>query len=218
MNKNRDQYFKESYQHSCDTWTHLPLVSILLSYAPQEQESVCLDIGCGHSDFPQALMRTGHFVIGIDIADEPIEKQNAETKAEGLGTQGRFLQARIGSLPFSKESFDFISDVQSFHYLHENEWQDYVDEVSSLLKEGGLYLNVSLSKKTKRFYGHEPRKLARNFFTQFGVRHYFFTKRKIAEIFSHNFEVLNQEEHVFSSFSDPADSITLLFSLMKKKA
>ncbi len=210
------QYFKESYQQGSDIWTEIPLLPVFLKSIPQKTGVLALDIGSGMSEVPEALMRKNIFCIGVDYIEESVEKQNKKLKKEGLQNRGRFICAEIGKLPFSEQSFDLIYDIQTFQHINKVKRENYQKELLSLLKEGGYYLNVSLSKNTKSLYGQSPKKSTSDHFTQFGAPHYFFTNQDIKNIFSQNFQIINQQEHSFPSLSDPQEEITLLFSLMKK--
>ncbi len=216
MEKKRYTYFKESYQRGSDIWSEIPLVAAVLNNLPKEQELCCLDIGCGMSDVPEALMRRGFYCIGIDEVSEAIEKQKRKLRREGLEQKGRFLTANLKKLPFKEKSFDMIFDIQTFQYLNEKEWENYKNEMKKVLKENGYYLNVSLSKNTKRLYGREMKKGGKPSLMEFGIPCFAFCKDDIQNIFGKDMEIIKQEEHSFPSLSDPQEEITLLFSLMKK--
>lgn len=209
-------YFKDSYQRSSDIWSYIPHLEKTLYFTPNKK-SICLDIGSGRSEFPILLAEKGHEVIAIDFISDVINTQNKEVQKRGLQKNLRYITADATKIPFPDESFDFISDIECFQYLSPKEYGSYIHEVRRLLRDESYYLQVSLSKKTARIYGHEPRKSDLGYFKQFGVKHHFFTKKKIKDLFENYFEILHQEEQSFNLPSDPKDSVTLIFSVMKKK-
>lgn len=78
------------------------LTSTMASYipSPKQDESVCLDLGCGSGEYRQALEGVGYNWIGCDYSNE---------KAPIL--------ADAHSLPFADKSFDFVVSLAVLEHL-----------------------------------------------------------------------------------------------------
>jgi ubiquinone/menaquinone biosynthesis C-methylase UbiE len=121
------------------------------------------------------------------------------------------------SIPFVDKGFHMITDVGTFQHLTKDLWPAYLSEITRVVKDHGYYINVSLSKQTRRFYGWNPQTDNENTYTKFGVHYHFFENEDIQEIFGDHFIILNQKVEHYSSQSDPADDVALVFTLMQKK-
>ena len=101
--------------------------------------------------------------------------------------------------------------------MTQEDWPQYVSEITRVLKSEGYFLNVVLSRETTSFYGWSPKHAENGSFEKFGVRYYFFTPDEIERLVTDTFQIVKQETAHFPSKSDPGDDIVLLFSLLQKK-
>lgn len=212
------QYFQFAYQTGSDIWTHIPYrftaEKMLPALAP---DALVLDIGAGRGLWTLKLVELGYRVLGIDYIESMVEKVNQRIKEEGISDRARFMVANALEIPFVDGGFDMATDVGTLQHITSDKWQQYISEVSRVLKNNGYYLNISLSKKTQNFLGWNPQSSSDSDFSKFGVHYHFFHEREIEQIFSEKFEIIDQQFETYDSQSDPGDDIVLVFTLMQKK-
>jgi 2-polyprenyl-3-methyl-5-hydroxy-6-metoxy-1,4-benzoquinol methylase len=68
-----------------------------------------LDVGCGSGQLALMAARDGLDVVGVDIAEDWIERAQVRAKAEKL--QARFEQADAEALPFEIGTFDAVASL-----------------------------------------------------------------------------------------------------------
>lgn len=120
-----------------------------------------LDIGSSGSSLPFELASMGYQVIGIDLRGYPLEHPNLQ-----------FITGNIFYMPFSSDSFDFISAISTIEHLGIPTWssvpvsskedKEGIDEVYRCLKPGGyLYLTVPFGVRSitwQRIYDYKSLK------------------------------------------------------------
>ena len=123
--------------------SHGPVTNWALSFLNTEGVTQILDIGCGGgatigrlSDMaPQAK------ITGVDYS--PVSVQESKEYNEQLVSQGRaeVVEASVENLPFSDDTFDRITTVESFYF-----WPDPAEnlkEVRRVLKPGGHFFLIA---------------------------------------------------------------------------
>ena len=97
----------------------------------------CIDFGCGHGNFGQALIECGaRSVLGLDFGDASIAF--AKKASEMLGVKAaQYKVASVYNSGEDSDSFDFAIQNGVFHHL-QNEDKAYV-EVNRVLKVGGYF-------------------------------------------------------------------------------
>jgi len=108
-----------------------------------KEDATALDVGCGGGNAITLLIKRlpKGKVFGIDYAEDCVDttvKKNIRAVNSG---QVEVIKASVSELPFSKESFDLVTAIQT-HYF----WPDLendISEVYRVLKEKGTFLIVS---------------------------------------------------------------------------
>ncbi len=183
--KEHKNFFEIAYKTGSDIWTELSINNrgqILIEQIPLG--SLILDVGCGRGFFAKHLAELGYRVIGIDFEKNIINKMNKEIKNWGLEGKLKFMEGDALDIPFEDKSFDAICDFGLLEHLYKEDWSIYVDEINRVLKPGGFYLNISLSRETLSFLDFIPKKSKDGNFQKYGVNYHFFTKEEINNIFN----------------------------------
>ncbi len=211
-------YFEQAYRTGSDIWSMIPYYYTGMSMFPElPADSLVLDIGSGRGAWLRKLVERNYRVLGIDYVQQIVDKANRELKEHGLGSRARFVVGNALDIPFTDESFDAVTDIGLLQHLQQHEWRQYAQEVVRVLRTGGYYLNVSLSRATPRFLGFQPSLSLHGDFQKWGVSYYFFKESEIADIFGSHFDIVQQKIEQFEARSDPGDSVALVFTLMRKK-
>lgn len=212
------QYFQFAYQTGSDIWTHIPYRYTAESLLPDlEADSLVLDIGAGRGLWAMKLVNLGYRVLGIDYVESVVQMVNERIKEEGIADRARFMHADALDIPFVDGGFSLVTDIGTLQHITSDKWQAYSKEVYRVLKNGGYYLNVSLSKRTNNFLGWKPRLSQVSDFSKFGVHYHFFKEEELEEIFSEQFIIVDQVFESYDPSSDPGDDVVLVFTLMQKK-
>lgn len=212
------QYFQFAYQTGSDIWSHIPYrYKAEQMLPPIEKDSLVLDIGAGRGLWAMKLVEHNFKVLGIDYIPSIVEKVNKRIAEEGYQDRARFMVGDALDIPFINHGFDMVTDVGTLQHITSNNWTQYTQELTRVLKSHGYYLNISLSRKTNRFLGWNPRTDTTGDFAKFGVHYHFFSEQELYSIFENNFTIIDQQFESYDSHSDPADDIVLVFTLMQKK-
>ncbi len=216
------EYFTHAYRTGTDDWTHLPwkrAEGLLLEKLPDK--AMILDIGTGRGLFAFHLAKSGFRTIGIDYVKEIIDKNNQEVQNRGMQKELRFMEGDALDIPFTDEGFDAVTDIGLLQHLPEGDFAEYINEVARVLKPKGYFLNIALSKDTVSFWSWFPRKAAESTFEKQGLKHHFFTKEKITELFNKKFEIVEQFTERFdpqASLPSPElGNVVYVVTLMQKK-
>jgi len=208
------KFFETAYKTGSDIWTQLPLKGrgkMLLEQLPLN--SLILDVGSGRGFFAKQLAEIGYRVIGIDFEKNIVDKMNKEIKNWGLEGKLKFMEGDALDIPFEDNSFDAICDLGLLEHLYKKDWGQYVGEVNRVLKPGGFYLNVSLSRETQQFLEFIPKGSEHGDFEKYGVYYHFFSKEEIKDIFSDKLVSVKQD----IEFIEKPNEIALVETLFQKK-
>lgn len=110
----------------------LPLYKKALRQLSLSDEDMLLDAGCGSGMFCRMAANTGALVTGTDAAHGLLEI--ARERNPGIN----FLEEDLESLPFSPESFDFVTGFNSFQFA--GNFVSAISEAKRVLKTGGRLL------------------------------------------------------------------------------
>ncbi len=212
--KNHKEYFEIAYRTGSDLWTHLPLKDrgrMLMTELPSG--SLILDVGCGRGLFAKQLAEAGYSVIGIDFEGDIIKKINEDVKNWGLSGKLKFVEGNALDIPFTDSSFDGVCDFGLMENLYKEDWETYANEINRVLKPGGFYLNISLSRETEHFFEFYPKGSENGEFEKYGVHYHFFKKDEMKEIFNHELTPIKQD---IESVGKP-NEVALLETLFQKK-
>ena len=210
--QNQKEYFEHAYDTGSDIWTKIPLQvknsKFLDSLKP---DSMILDIGAGRGSLTFELANMGFKVIGIDYVKKIVDRNNEEVKNHGLAGKVRFMEGDVLDISFQDASFDAVVDVGLLQHLKQSDWQQYESEIARVLKQGGLFLNISLSRETASYLSWFPKGSTTGNFEFEDVNYYFFTNDEIRNLFQRDFEIIDQEiEHVKNWNHEAAFAITLM--------
>jgi len=153
-----------------------------------------LDLCCGAGTNTVYLAQNGFEVTGIDIS--PTALEYAKAKAKKADVAINFSVENFVELPFKDEAFDFVFDMGCFHHVEPEDRQRFIQGVSRVLKQGGMYMLTCFSYRNGPAWNH-------------------FTKKQLIQLFSGHFAV-GLVRH-FSSVE--GDGVTRFFytTLMEKK-
>lgn len=218
MSDAQKQYFEQAYRTGSDIWSMVPYHYTGMLMLPElPNDALVLDVGSGRGTWLKKLVDKGYRVLGVDYVHQIVDRANKDLKDQGLGARARFVVGNALDIPFTDSSFDAATDIGLLQHLRADEWPTYAAEIARVVRSGGYYLNVSLSRQTPRFLGFTPMTASHGDFEKWGVSYYFFTETEIRDLFNDAFEILDQKVERFEARSDPGDSIALVFTLMKKR-
>lgn len=100
-----------------------------------------LDLGTGPATQAIKLFKLGFQVTATDISENAIAR--AKRMSKGIG----FIVDDILESKLEEGSFDYIFDRGCFHVLEPSSRQRYVNQVSRILRDGGLLLLKTFSAK-----------------------------------------------------------------------
>lgn len=208
------EHFNIAYKTGADTWTHPSTTTEGRIFIEKLSPGAnILDVGSGRGFFAKHLAGLGFKVIGIDFAKDAVEKANANITDWGLEGKLKFVEADVLNIPFVDVSFDAVCDFGLFETLYKEEWPIYVKEINRVLKPGGLYLNVSLSRETQHFFEFSPKAGIDADFEKYGIHYHFFGEDEMKTIFLEKFEVISQK----TELAKTDGKIVLLETLFRKK-
>lgn len=204
-------YFETAYRTGTDIWSQIPYAQkggLLLEKL--SSGAMILDIGSGRGTFAFHLAKLGFKVIGLEYVKQIVEVANAEVKNLGLQGKVAFMHGNALEIPLADASFDAVTDFGLLHHLHNEDYEKYKNEVNRVLKPGGYYLNVSLSKQTKTFFEFSPKASADGEFEKEGLHYKFFSDEEIANIFESNFKIISQKVETIPDHNNWSYISTLL--------
>lgn len=207
--------FQTSYSTGNDHWTHLPFAfkGGELTQSLKVGDMV-LDLGSGRGKFPFELAQNGFKVIGLDVVGTLVEKNNLEVKNFKLESKLRFIEGDVLDIPLTDASFDAVADIGLLQHIHPEDWIDYRSEIVRVLKSGGYFFLITLSKKTQTFLSWKPATATFGDFTHDGMFYHFFTKEELNILFESDFDILSERVETVTEHND---QVSYIVTLMKKK-
>lgn len=153
-----------------------------------------LDLGTGPATQAIELSKLGFQVTATDIS------KNAITRAKSMSKGIEFIVDDILESKLKEDSFDYIFDRGCFHVLEPLSRQRYVNQVSRLLRDGGLLFLKTFSAKEPSRGGGGPHR---------------FSIDEIDSIFSDRFVRQSFKETVYQGTLDILPKA--LFVVLRKK-
>ena len=210
----QDKFFARAYRTGTDHWTNIPFkrrAHELTLYLPKD--SFILDLGTGRGKLLFDLADLGFRAIGLENNEELIERGNSEIKARGLDASLRFFQGTALNIPLADQSFDALVDVGLLQHILPADYPTYVSEATRVLKQGGYFYLVVLSKKTPHHFSWHPSKSEKADFELEGVNYHFFSDDEIRMLFEKNFEI----KHIDYDMPHGPQEAHYAIVLLKKK-
>lgn len=100
-----------------------------------KHDDLMLDFGSGPGENALRFAKLGYKVEGFDICESNVLLSNRLFQKYSLGRQGTFQVALAESLPYPKESFNFIAGIDILHHV---DIVKAVNECNRVLKKGGV--------------------------------------------------------------------------------
>lgn len=207
----QDTFFAQAYRTGTDHWTNIPYnrrAHELALYIPKG--SLVLDLGTGRGKLLFDLADLGFRAIGLENNPDIIKRGNNAIKDKGLDTDIRFLEGTALDIPLTDASFDGVVDVGLLHHIDPEDYPTYLSEAKRVLKHGGFFFLVVLSKDTPHYLSWHPSKEAAADFESEGVRYHFFSDDELRKMFEKDFEIIQLDhDHPYGP-SGTAFAVVLL--------
>ena len=115
-----------------------------------------LDICCGTGDLSFTLARLADYkpeITGMDFSREMLDIAEKKAPTAAPGSNIKFIEADVSSLPFPDNHFDCVDISFAFRNLtYKNpKTADYLREVLRVLKSGGQFVIVESSQPKSAF-------------------------------------------------------------------
>jgi len=111
-----------------------------------ESEQKVLDIGCGAGFLSNVVAKNGHRVHGVDMSEESL----AVARKYDTTKTVNYLFANAYSLPFENKTFDVVCAMDFLEHVEEP--AKVIEEVSRVLRPGGLFFFHTFSKNILAYF------------------------------------------------------------------
>ena len=151
----RKTIFEHIYKKPGVVWTRTEPPKELVRLVENRRINPCktIDIGCGEGFYSIYLASKGFDVTGIDLSEKAIKY--AKTHAANQGVNVRFLSMDIADLGKLDEKFDFVFEWSLLHLINPSQRPKYVENVKTLLNNGGKYLSMCFNESNQYLDGFE---------------------------------------------------------------
>lgn len=193
-------HFDEAYRTGSDIWSAYDFSLAEKKFAEHlAQNALVLDIGAGRGRFTYRLAESGFRVIALEYLGNVIEKNNDEARVRGFESKVKFFEGDALDIPFTDASFDGASDVGLYHHLLPVDQATYAREVARVVKQGGTFLLVTLSKETSKYLSWNPKASSESDFEYQGAHYHFATESELETVFGADFTVISSSiEHMLN--------------------
>lgn len=155
-----------------------------------------LEMGCGAGPNLIWLAQKGAKVSGVDIAPTVVKLARTNLEKAGYAKNiGQLVEASVSNVPFADQSFDGILEACVFQHLDKENRKKAFQEVSRLLKPGGIFVGYMLETGHTVFQKHKADQLrddpgtliltdgrSKIYLTNIGVTH-FFNHQEMKDLF-----------------------------------
>ncbi len=207
----QNDFFAQAYRTGTDAWTAIPFerkAHELALYLPQG--ALILDVGAGRGRLLFDLADLGYRAIGLENNPTLVARGNNMIKDGGFEKQLRFMQGDALDIPLADQSFDGISDIGLLQHLTPADYSVYVSEITRVLKQGGFFFLVVLSKNSPNFLSWKPQKSDNADFEKEGVHYHFFSDDEITKLFEKDFEIRHIDHDTPFGMKDVDFAVVLL--------
>lgn len=212
--EHQDRFFAQAYRTGTDHWSNIPYgrrAHELALYLPKG--SLILDLGTGRGKLLFELAELGFRVIGLENNTEMVKRGNNQIHEKNLASDTRFMEGSALDIPLADESFDAVADIGLLHHIKPADYPAYASEAARVLKPGGFFFLVTLSKATPQYLSWRPNQEDGADFEHEGVRYHFFGDHELKELFIEKFEIVQLEhDHPYGP-----TGTTFAVVLLKKK-
>lgn len=210
----QNHFFALAYRTGSDLWTTIPFTRHASELALYLPKGACvLDAGAGRGRLLFELAEAGLRVIGLENNQTLVQSGNQEIKNKGKEKELRFIEGDIRDIPLEDKSVDAVVDVCLLQHILPTDHQTYMSEVSRVIKPGGFFFLVTLSKKTETYFTWHPGQGAESDFELEGVHYHFFTEEELHALTAEYFEVQYMDEDAPFGLKDTIFTV----ALFKKK-
>jgi 2-polyprenyl-3-methyl-5-hydroxy-6-metoxy-1,4-benzoquinol methylase len=141
-----------------------------------------VDIGCGEGFYSIYLASLGFDVVGIDLSERAIEY--ARQNANRAGQDVSFEAMDVAACKTLGQQFDFALEWSVLHHIEPSARAQHVDNVDSLLRNGGDYLSVCFAT-TDDADSHSKFEVS-----PVGTKLYYSTARELRDLFEPRFRIV----------------------------
>lgn len=123
---------------------------ILEQLKNRRPEGVLVDVGCGPGYLAYNIAKSlpDLHIIGVDIAEDMIQRATDKLSSPSFNEQVEFRQGDAQKLPFQDNSVDFVVTTLSLH--HWRNAQEALDEIYRVLRVGGQLLLFDFRRDERR--------------------------------------------------------------------
>ncbi len=114
-------------------------------------QGTVLDAGCGTGEHALYIAQHGYVVQGIDIASLAIKKAQEKAQERGIAAQFRVFDAL--ALHTLGETFDTVIDSGLLHNFSDEEREQFIKGLTSIMKPGGTYFVLCFSVTLPHGFG-----------------------------------------------------------------
>ena len=120
--------------------SHAALSEWGLHFLRLENAEAILDVGCGGGANLNRILNAApkSVVFGVDYSSVSVAKSLKKNKAAVKNGRCHISQGTVSSLPYDRETFDFITAFETVYF-----WPDFENdlwEINRVLKPGGCFL------------------------------------------------------------------------------
>ena len=145
----KDSYNRiaSTFYRDSDKWTIHPDFQRIFHFLEENcpPEMTVLDLGCGPgTPFLKRFARHFETVIGVDLSPQML------IRAQQYVPEAKLVQADIGNLAFSENSFDVIACLYTLFHLPYDEQARLLDNMSQWIAPGGFVFLLFHAGESKR--------------------------------------------------------------------
>lgn len=138
--KEAEYYFKPSASKTIGGgWLRNRELAVAMSFLTRQLTSgrlMVLDIGCASGRYLRTLLNRRPECTGVGIDTAGLLLHHARQAVP----EGSFLQASVTGLPFKDKKFDLVLCIGLFHHLPSTIAEAGLEEISRVLKPGGVFV------------------------------------------------------------------------------
>ncbi len=154
--------YELSYRFTQPNWDSNTVPDEVVTFSQRgNRYGRALDLGCGTGTHSIYLARQGYTVVGVDFSSKAI--QFAHQKANPAREKVDFRVGDVTRLDFLQEPFDISLDVGCFHGLNKSERTLYTENLSRLMRPGGLFLLWAVESQSRMGIGLSSEEIEQTF-------------------------------------------------------